>query len=364
MAGQHAGVELERIDHDVTAIEALTVLVEAHGGARIGVRGLAARLVDDGRRLRRTFAPTPRLLGRKVTAAFTWEAHDRRDRTWWPQGITTSALTGFAEAHGHDVLVTSWYSKAGEGARVSVVDLEHRRYAHVLLVEPVLGEHGLEVRPVKVHAGGLVWHGRHLHVAATARGFVTFDVDDLLRVPEGLSSDSDSGSDPAVTTFGHRYVLPARSTHRGHALRKEDRLRFSFLSLDRSGPEPALVVGEYGSPQQSRRVARFALDPATLLPVVGDSGRSAAEIDDRGEARMQGVVVIDGTCYVTRSRGPATRGSVYVGTPGAFREHRRATPIGPEDVVWWPESASLWTVTEHPRRRWIAGMRRSGLPGR
>lgn len=358
MAGQHAGIELERTDHDAAAIDALRELVQARGGGRIGVHGLAARLVDDGRRLRRTFAPTPRLLGRKVTAAFTWEALDRRDRTWWPQGITTSALTGFADVHGHDVLVTSWYSKNGEGARVSVVDLEHRRYAHVLLVEPVLTEQGLEVKPVKVHAGGLVWHGRHLHVAATARGFVSFDVDDLLLVPESLSS----GADAAVPTFGHRYVLPARSTHRGHAPRKEDRLRFSFLSLDRSGPEPALVVGEYGSPQQSRRVARFPLDATTLLPAVGDSGRSAAEIDDRGEARMQGVVVVEGTCYVTRSRGPATRGSVYVGTPGSFREHRRATPIGPEDVVWWPQTQSLWSVSEHPRRRWVYAMRRSGLP--
>ena len=76
---------------------------------------------------------------------------------------------------------------------------------------------------------------------------------------------------------------------------------------------------------------------------------------------MQGVSVVDGTYYVTSSRSGYLPGSVYVGTPGRFRHHPFAAAIGPEDLVWWPETESFWSVSEHPHRRWIFAMRRTGL---
>ena len=51
----------------------------------------------------------------------------------------------------------------------------------------------------------------------------------------------------------------------------------------------------------------------------------------------------------------------HVGRPGTFRAHRWATPMGPEDLLWWPETGALWSVTEHPRRRWVFAMDRKGL---
>ncbi len=36
--------------------------------------------------------------------AWTWEAADRRDREWWPQGITDAA-------DGDPTLLVSWYAK-------------------------------------------------------------------------------------------------------------------------------------------------------------------------------------------------------------------------------------------------------------
>lgn len=78
---------------------------------------------------------------------------------------------------------------------------------------------------------------------------------------------------------------------------------------------------------------------------------------------MQGVSVVDGVQYVTSSRSGFLPGSVFVGTPGDFREHRWATAIGPEDLVWWPETERFWSVSEHPRRRWVFAMKRSSLPG-
>ena len=46
-------------------------------------------------------------------------------------------------------------------------------------------------------------------------------------------------------------------------------------------------------------------------------------------------------------------GSLWVGRPGAFRERRWALPMGPEDLACSSDGQLLWTVTEHPRRRWI-----------
>ena len=82
-------------------------------------------------------------------------------------------------------------------------------------------------------------------------------------------------------------------------------------------------------------------------------------VDDGGVVRTQGAAIAHGRWYLTASTGPWVPGSVYVGRPGAFRRHRWATPMGPEDIAWWPSTDLLWSVTEHPRRRWIYAMKRS-----
>ena len=78
-----------------------------------------------------------------------------------------------------------------------------------------------------------------------------------------------------------------------------------------------------------------------------------------GVRQTQGAAVAGGAYYLTTSHGPASPGSVHVGRPGHFRRHRWATPMGPEDIAYWPSQDLLWSVTEHPRRRWIFSMKRS-----
>lgn len=339
------GVHLTRNEENVAEIDALTSLVEEHGGARVGVAGV---LDDLPHRVRRTFAPTPRLLGRAVTRALTWERTDRQDPDWWPQGISSSVRTGLDR----DALVVSWYSKAGAGSRVSVVDLASHGYEHVLLVRPTLVDGRAGLKPLAVHAGGIVWHGGHLHVAATGRGFFTCRFDDVLRVPDGTG----------LATFGHRFVLPVRFAYQAQTDEGFERLRYSFLSLDRSTEPPALLAGEYGSARQTRRLARFPTDAGTGLLATDDDGLSRPVLDERGEVRMQGAVVAAGSYYVTASQGSWKPGTVYAGRPGSWRRHRWVTPPGPEDLVWWPATDLLWSVTEHPRKRWIYAMRRTSLP--
>lgn len=313
-----AGVHLVRTAEDVAEV-----------GRRVGLEGV---LADLDRRARRTLAP-----GRAVRRALTWEPADRRDPHWWPQGISSSAEAGVLP--GRRVLAVSWYSQRHHGSRVTFLDLESRRYRHVLLVTPSL-------EPVRVHAGGLVWHGPYLHVAATARGLLTCRLDDLAHLPGGL--------------LGHDYVLPVRFGYRAVTGPGVERLRYSFCSLDASDPAaPALVAGEYGAGAQTRRLARFPIDPATFLLTAGDDGSSYPLIEEGGAVvRTQGAVVAGGRRYLTRSHGPWVPGSVYAGRPGALRRHRWAAPMGPEDLTWIPEDDLLWSVSEHPRRRWVFAMPR------
>ncbi len=81
--------------------------------------------------------------------------------------------------HGRPVVVVSWYAKqlpgdaAKQGSRVTFFDVEQSRYRHVLLVVPVVEKGVASFKPLRAHAGGIVWHGDYLHVAATGRGFHT-----------------------------------------------------------------------------------------------------------------------------------------------------------------------------------------------
>ncbi len=216
------------------------------------------------------------------------------------------------------LVVVSWYAKHGQGSRLSFLDLAARRYRHVLLVAPHLRDDGTAgVKPLKVHAGGIVWHGPYLHIAATSRGFFTCRVDDLLRVPDaGL-----------VETFGHRYVLPVRFAYRAYADDGLERLRYSFLSLDQDADPPQLVVGEYGGRKQTRRLARFAVDPATKFLAEQERVSRPLALEEDGVVRAQGAAIAAGRFYVTSSHGPWTPGSVHVGRPGSFRH----APLGHAD---------------------------------
>jgi hypothetical protein len=340
-AGPVRGIHLQRTDENAAEIDALA----ARFGGRVGLDVL---LGDLDRRGRRAWGA----LGRAVHRAWTFDAADRRDRDWWPQGITLADDAGPHGPRGRRIVVLTWYSKRDQGSRLTFYDLDSHRYRHVLLAVPSTADDGTPtLAPLKVHAGGIAWCGPYLHVAATARGFMTCRVDDLLRVPDG--------HDPAGT-HGYRYVLPVRFSYRAHAEEGHERMRYSFLSLDPASDPPALLAGEYGRGRQTTRLARFPLDRDTFHLVAGEDGTSRpAALEDGGVVQMQGAVVARGVHYVTVSKGPWTPGSVYAGRPGALQRRRWATPIGPEDLAYEPGTDLLWSVTEHPRRRWVFAMRRS-----
>lgn len=353
------GVHLQRTDENVREIAALAEVL----GGTSGLDGLLDDLKYDVRRAR----VVPRLLGRAVREAYRWDTYDERDELWYPQGISTSADASDTEdIGGRRVLVATWYSTGKDGikrgSRVSFVDLDSGKYRHVLLVSPVFDKAGhLTLRPMNIHAGGIVWAGPYLHIAATGRGFVTARVDDIMRVPGDDDHPDELGIDgTTLSSFGHRYVLPVRFTHQAFTDTGHEKLRYSFMSLDRSADPPELIAGEYGqAADATTRLARYPLDPQTWQLATGDDGFSRPlTIDDGGVRQMQGAVLARGRFHVSVSHGTWMPGSVFSGEPGAMRERRWAVPMGPEDLTYWPSTDRIWSITEHPRRRWIVSMDR------
>jgi hypothetical protein len=300
---------------------------------------------------RRARPVRPRLT--RTAFAFAWDAADSRTRAWVPQGMTTSAdARPDGTVHGREVVATSWYSPtvAGhtEGARVTFVDVTAPapRYRHVLLVKPwrhaATGK--VATRPVAVHAGGLVWYGDLLYVASTYGGLRVFDLADLVRV------------DP--TSFGgHAYLLPQRWAYEPES-DASARMRYSFVSLDRTSTPHALLAGEYGRGRAPTRIARFCLDCSTGHLAATDGTARPAEAFHLGVRSMQGVARLGSSYVVTASHGPRRRGDLWVGDPwSGFRRHRWAVPAGPEDLSAWPARNLLWTLTEWPGRRRVLALR-------
>jgi hypothetical protein len=355
---QPHGVHLRRTADRETAVRAVTDALAAAGGARVGLDGV---LADLDRRARVVRVPAS-----AAHWGFTWDAEDGRSTRWWPQGVTTSADHDTSETYdGRRLVLTSWYSKrvdgVGKGSRISVVDLSDARaprYRHVLLVEAVTDEDGRPgLRPLRLHAGGLVWHGPHLHVASTARGIAVARLDDIVRVGDPGRRDVLGLGEG---TFGYRYLLPVRFTYDGVAEEGHEPMRYSFLSLGRSGGSTRLVAGEYGRRGATTRLVELAVDPTTML--LGDAEDGVAHprsLVDSGIEGMQGVAVVDGRWYVSASAGRYRRGSLHVGRPGAFARRPRVLPVGVEDLAYWPSRDELWSLAEYPGRRYVFAVPRA-----
>ncbi len=308
--------------------------------------------------------PVVRLVhGGAAQRAWSWDLRDQFSREWWPQGITWAG----------ERLLVSWYSRRGGGSRVSVVDLVARRYAHVPLLTP-------EGEPLRAHAGGLAWDDGWLYVAATARGFWTLHVDDLV--------------------VGRECTWRARAIHRPTLPGSDEPFRWSFLDLaplrwssseepqrregvETTTPSPVevrasrpLLAGEYGRGTKTTRLAR--------LTISNGQPRGDLEPLGVGPAGMQGVTTYADGLVVSTSAGPWNRGDLHLAAGRSTRgvdaplgetggqpppeqgkpvtsglaagplpqRSRRAVPVGVEDLTR-DALGRLWTVSEHPGRRAI-----------
>ena len=319
----------------------IEAFAEEHGG-RVGLDGV---LADLNRRAFPAFDT-----GSAAAWGFRLDEEDNDSKRWWPQGITSSADAGSPgsdEYAGRRLLVTTSYSKTiggeNKGCRISVVDITEEgriRYRHVLLAVVGLNDFGgPDLRPVHAHAGGIVWRGSYLHVAATHKGLHTFHLDDVVKVP-------------ADTGLGHRYALPLRTSWGARTAEGASPIAYSFLSSGRGRDEDILLVGEYGRGGMTQRLLTYRLD-AEGLPATDDDGVAAPTMLPDGPSRMQGAVSVDGRLHVVTSNGKRGRGSLWVGAPGSLRQVKKVLPPGPEDITYWPSREELWITTEYPGRRYV-----------
>ena len=113
-------------------------------------------------------------------------------------------------------------------------------------------------------------------------------------------------------------------------------MRFSFVSIEHGDGDPHLVAGEYGDGTRADRAARFTLG-------------GEVELHETGLYRMQGIVIVDGTWYVTTSNGTRRGGDLWVGVPGSFTRQPSRPPTGSRGSRRRPRRAPL-VVSERVAR--------------
>ncbi|WP_026414935.1 hypothetical protein [Actinomadura oligospora] len=374
-----------------------------------------------------------------VDFSFCWDTADSAntsDYEWTPQGITTVAdaqedkhwgtaqpliATWYQEPHGAAVDEKCEFKDANgdwaeqkcvKGARISIIDPNTGRYAHVLLAYPFLNDSGnatyMSLRTqqnsdgTSLHAGGIAWYGNYLYVADTARGLRVFDTRYIL----DLQAAGDKGDttnkkrigrhDGTFYAHGYRYVMPEVGAYTNNSPRLNDpdpdkdgttgepfacdnnsSPNTSFVSIDRSGADH-LITGEFcrrDSGNTNGRVATWELDGDTGKPklnatcVSSTPGHLTIPCWHADGAytmyadNIQGAVRYDNRWFTSKSRGSTggllVQGNQPAGATGVIEARTPANnmAIGPEDLSYWPggdaNRSGIWTLTEHPGQRMV-----------
>ncbi|OMI40431.1 hypothetical protein [Streptomyces sparsogenes] len=299
----------------------------------------------------------------RLTYSFGWDpsTKDGTTREWYPQGVSTSydayqgPLPGTNTDADKRAVLVSWYAKGaslGKGARVTFVDVtapSRPRYRHVLLVEPKksAGE-PYDFSPVNVHAGGIAWYGTRLYLADTRGGLRVFNIDQMFQVSTGGAAARWCGyhaGDKKYYALGYRYVLPQSRAYDNAGAP----LRFSQVAVDRTTPQPSIVVSEWRPHSQNGKAVRWYMNPET------SSITSEEAVEERriGIANVQGAVSVNGTYYFSVSDGTTRRGRLYRRPRGNARDPYGYLSIGPEDLSYDGDRDGIWGLGEHPRKRHV-----------
>jgi hypothetical protein len=295
--------------------------------------------------------------------AFGWDAFDHGDRAWMPQGVSGSADAYEDERlAGRRVVAISWYHKpensdrpgVDKGSRVSFVDINDLaagqvKYTHALLVEPFLEGGVPQLRPLRIHVGGIAWVGRYLYAVDTMRGLRVFDTERLIKL--GSLAD-EVGRDPNTgeyRAYGHRYALPQvgayfqPDTSCWH--------RYSFIAVDRTAPPPSLVTGEFHDADVAGKLIRWDLDGERLA--LTDAGvAQPSEVYFAQESDVQGAVSVGRTWYLSASAQDGNWGLLYR-TAAGEPSQSYGWVIGPEDLMYSRKEGALWSASEFAGRRYV-----------
>jgi hypothetical protein len=373
--------------HDEEAWETKTAVIDGwglptHALTELNLNREGAVIEHPGKHA--AFARRADVLKRFHTG-FEWQDDDGGSRPWTPRGLTGNADSRDTEDDSKQWLAVSWHyaqNGAERAMRLSFIDVtawhDPIRYRHVLLVNPIAADdspsqHG-SFEAIPTHAGGVVWFRDYLYVA-DSRGFDAGKpggllVFDMRRIKEvDPSHDDRVGWSPEAETYhalGYRYVLPQVGRYVQATDDNGERLRWSFIGLDRTGATRNLMMGEYTtSDQRPGRLVWWELDKGSgRLAVAGDGqlGASLARVCS-SERSIQGChsqeARAGGTVWLSRSSGhDALYERPVEGGNGATREPWADQPEG---LTYAPRSDNLWCVTERAGARAVFAVKRRSL---
>ncbi|WP_288245105.1 hypothetical protein [uncultured Chryseobacterium sp.] len=289
-----------------------------------------------------------------------WNTDDETTSLWRPQGIS-----GFTK-DGVRYLLVSWYAKDEaefKGSRITLIDISpssstYLTYRHILLVQPDIpaGTTGYSqygsYAPLNVHAGGIAYFKGKIYLSSTNLGVRVFDLNKIIEVSTGDSTNDKCGKDSNgnLFAFNYRYILPQTGYQKINNANP-----FSTIQVNDEGTQ--FWTGQYysGSADASivPQVFGFPIDTNGRLQntgIVTVTPKNSLFTDNHAHG-IQGVfrkgnrTWLSCTGSPSNSYGSNARLARY--TDGADDTVRFRWPYGAESLYYESQYNYLWSLTEY-----------------
>jgi hypothetical protein len=303
---------------------------------------------------------------------------------WVPQAAASSNEAVVGGYAGPSAVAVTWYQPrpdhtAGakddpQNDRVTFINTpasgESATYRHVLLVEPVVENGKLNLRRVKMHAGGIAWYGNILYVASTGGGMRAFDIRRIFAVhttKDVVGLDTATPSDFRLYGESFAFVILQVANYRKtdaacnrSATTTNSGLCFSGITVNRSASPVSLISYEYRTQDQmlaakvGSRIVHWPLDRTTgLLARAADGNVHSGKLYVTPTYQVQGVSIDNATFFMSTSQ---SGGTFYREVDGdGVAPVKSAWVQGAESTSFTTSSFGnrLWSVTEVPGRRMV-----------
>ena len=270
---------------------------------------------------------------------------------WYPQGISHSGAAQEGNLWGADWLIVSWYHKPGEkGVRLSVINLLTQKYRHLLVLDPTSSG----PKKLGVHAGGIAWThdssgADRIFLVDTSRGLIELDLDSIYAADPNQDASRLGGS--PFSALGYKYVVPVAKRYTPST---SGYTSFSWISYDRQANQ--LLTGPYrtSSATEARTMWKWPTQSGAFVPGPRDGYRSSG----LNPYLMQGGQVVGGNVCFSTSGTAHLQCSDWA---GASLPASHAWVYGTEDLTYSSYQDQIWTVSEHPNRRFLVAAKLTPL---